>query len=342
MLSTTTSDEVQNLMALLLVYRDEPHGDHMEETTFQDNDWARRWEQNLYFFLVEILPVAENAQIVDDSPSDIEAAASGEDTRIMHEPAQANNTAPPRECLEAQARVLQRQEDLTMQEAMNRPTKSQRRLELRIQVTSGTSSSSSSSACLHVPVQQDEAMTLNVQMSLSTTTILTKEEDEQEGSSLMQRGPPTNRPLLQGLQAPMAKKVNQLVRRYIMDRLQRLLRECHMLMREQNDLLEIYAHADTSTESGVADDQEEAAGTIADAYIGRLHTQMNVLFDIPMDVDPYEVIVQLAQGLDHEECGRSHRIVRDRGAPRTTMRGRAEDVKKVANRILDETQALIF
>ena len=348
-LTTSTSDEVQNLLAMLLVYRDEPYEDHTEEATFQDNDWARRWEQQLYFYLVDILPVPNHAQLVEDSPADPIAPHAALDGNAVIPPVPEGHRTDEGEpsSLELQARDLQRREDRIMMEAMSRPPKMQRRLQLRIQLQTGSSSSASSSTCLHVPVPQDAEATINVQMRLSTTTSSVPNdeaqvEDEPEGISLMQRGPPTNRPLLQSLTAPMSRRVNQLVRQRIMDRLQVLLRECHMLMREQNDLLQIFSHTDSSNISTIDENQEAAANTIADAYLSVLQTQMHTLLAVPMDIDPYDVVVQIAQGLDPEECRRGLRLVRHKGAPRTSLRGTPEDIQKVANHILDETQSLIF
>ena len=243
--------------------------------------------------------------------------------------------------LEARASELQRQEDQALTEAMERPRKQQKRLELQVTLVSG---SSSSSACLHVPVPPNEEVKLNMQLSLAVVSPDPPEPDaeDQEESTLMQRGPPVNRPLLESLTRPMSTRVNKLIRQRLLARIQLLLRECHILMREQNDLLQIFADDAQTTQASLSENQEGVADSIADLYVHMLQTQITTLLQVPMDVDPYDLVVQLAQGLDPEESGRRHRLVRERGAPRTTMRGTEEEVKKVANDILNETQALIY
>ena len=61
-----------------------------------------------------------------------------------------------------------------------------------------------------------------------------------------------------------------------------------------------------------------------------------------MDVDPYDSILQLAEGLDPAYPSRQHRLVREELLPRATVLGTESEVRRIGDRFIDETQQLIL
>ena len=138
----SSSFELQGLLAMLSVFRDEATTDKHEHLTLEDEEWVDEWVRKLRQYLDELMqhpsmePSTTGSSIIDvDMPVNVT------------EPDHAANTLVP--ALQEAASALQREEDAILWEAMhNNTNKLKRRLELEVSVQSGASCSS---ARLHVP-----------------------------------------------------------------------------------------------------------------------------------------------------------------------------------------------
>ena len=151
------------------------------------------------------------------------------------------------------AALLQDEEDKTMAQALSHPEPKCRRLQLDVSVTVGEETSftrlnvgwphNNSSIGMRITVSIVEPETTEGHQNGDHPDIpapppppqLLPKDDIAEETSLMQRHRPSTRALLDALQPGPRRQANRRIRQLIAARLQRLLRECHVLMRERQD-----------------------------------------------------------------------------------------------------------
>ena len=322
-LHTVGPETAQNLLAMLVVFRDEPTSDYDEQPDIEDSEWATRWLLRLRHLLL---------------PSSTSSSSTGPATCVMVD------TPPVSEHLVAaetedeslrKAAALQREEDRIMAEALATPTRKSRRLLLNISLMAGNHSGFSR---LSIPAPN---RTVPVEMRLTLTTTGHQEDAEpgQDVASFMQTSRPGTRTLLDSLRPEVRRQVNRHVRRLLMARLQLLLRECHMIMREQQDLLAMAASEECQTEVTEVTEQE---AELAHLYTANLHSHVQQFLEADDDVDPYDIVMQLAQGLDPQWPGRRHRLQPVEPEPTTNQGGTEAQTRALAQRLMDETDTLLF
>ena len=322
-LHTIGSEDAQNILAMLVVFRDEPTGDFSELPDLEDTEWAQRWFRCLQgLFHLPSTSSSSTAPMtcvtVDTPPSSLAAAPAETAEESMQKAAR-----------------LQREEDRIMAEALSTPSQKSRRLLLNVSIAVGDESSFS-----RLSVRLPETTTpIEMRLTLTATEPNEGMDTQNDGVSLMQTGRPGTRTLLDSLRPEVRRQVNRQIRRILMTRLQRLLRECNMLMREQQDLLAMASTKDCSEEN--APTATEQDHDLAHLYATNLHNQLQQLLDEDIDVDPYDIVMQLAQGLDPQWPGRRHRLLPMEPEPASNQIGTEEEARALAQRIMEETDALL-
>ena len=324
----TATDEMQNILAMLVVFRDEPASDFGELPDDMDNEWARGWYAKLRgFFQQTSTATSSTASTMVDlssqAPQGSTEDAGNNDQALVNQ---------------RQAEELRREEDRIMAAALALPPAKRRRLQLDVTMSSGRETPC---ARLHAPAP-GTSIHAQIHLAISTTTAndTTHDTEEQmdtvDEAALMQSNRPATRTLLEALQPGARLRVNRQVRLQLMARLQRLLRECHILMREQRDLLTMFT--DQEDELGATNTTATSTNEeLAEFYLNNLQAHIDNLLSIDEDVDPYDVVTQLAEGLDPQFPPRRHRLQPVDTYTRTSMVGTEHEVQQLAQDIIDDT-----
>ena len=305
------SDPLQNLFAMLVVYGDELMGDDEDLQHPQDVEWATGWYNKLKDFLVELRGSVEDAPLMLDTCVDIatqgEEAPAGIGSSALSSTPVNVLTQTQLHQLQQAATELQRQEDQALQDALRRPTKATRRVQVEVMLQSNNGSPTARAS---MPASQGNT-SFQIQVRISMREQMMAAEGDDEGlqepdtveTSLMQMPKSPTRELLPALHPDIRLRVNRRIRQLLLQRLQILLRECHVLMREQRDLTDLYLEEVPRNIIGeqvdpAIEDDNGVIEAVAGTFLANLQVYIDNLLLIEEDVDIYDIIVQLAEGLD--------------------------------------------
>ena len=266
-LQQSTIDVVQNLLALLVVYEEEMVHDGEEQTEGADSEWVGLWERQLHGYLEELLCPMPSLSLT--MPINVESQGSSSSLQ--------------------QAAALQRSEDEIMAAALAQPTCKRRRMQMDVTITSGASSSTTR---MHVACPtQNEPITVQLQMQVRESTM--REDDEEV--TLMQTT--RTRPLFAALLPQARRRLALRLAQLLQLRSQHLLRECHMVLREQRDLQRILMDVEpgATTTSEDAEVPTDCYDTLATTYLSELQHHIDNLLLVESDATNEDIITQMME-----------------------------------------------
>ena len=323
-LSGTTSDEVQSLMALLVVYSQEDLADDVGMTDPSDSEWVASWTWQLRGFLEELLH-APDASATTPGPVWVDGPT-----------ATPSPTARPA--------ALQREEDAALALEMERPVKRQHRLQVNVTVSTNSSSSTSR---IHLPCPRPGG-SIAVSLRLQGVEAMIRDEPD-AGVSLMQTSTSTGRSILDALTGPVRRRLALRLAQLLQDRTHHLLRECHMILREQRDFQNIFMNLEGPMEGddpAQRDRTEDCVELLAHCYLQDFQNQVDQLLTPPNDSAECEstndeIITQLMEMMGRPLDVSGPRIRRPLST-RPTQVGTEQQALRIANEILDQTQSLLY
>ena len=302
------SDEIQNLLAMLIVYMDESYDDREEKPDVGDDEWATRWSQRLHGYIEGLLEMVETAVALPNHPpstpldldtqtsfgsgldSATTATASSSCPTALHAggvPLVTPSSALAR--LEQEAAALQSQEDRALEQEMQRHQGKRARAQVNISVSSGASTSR---ARLHIP-SPPPGVPLQVQTQLQ----LHDEGEDADDTDLMQRSTRPTRPLINALQPGAQRRVLRRLHENLLNRVGLLLREVHAVLREYGDVVAMQEERPADCVPGTPTTEwgsdDALAEQLAHVYLQDLQDRVDNLLLMELDVDIGDLLTQL-------------------------------------------------